>query len=68
MQCRRFAERPTFVTGYIDEAQPTTPSERLKVTRDFDASNTYATQLLVDGMENRADESYAGSPRATARP
>lgn len=43
-------------------AQPTTLPERLKVARDFVASKKYAMPLLVDEMENRADELYAGWP------
>jgi hypothetical protein len=43
-------------------AQPRTLEDRLRIARDFADRSHYAMPMLVDGMENGADELYAGWP------
>jgi Iodothyronine deiodinase len=42
--------------------QPKTLAERLLIVHDFVARHQYRIPLLVDGIDNRADELYAGWP------
>ena len=42
--------------------QPKTLDERLLIARDFVERTKYTIPLLVDGMDNQADELYAGWP------
>ena len=43
-------------------AQPTTLAERIAVADDFVERFHYPIPMLVDRMENQADELYAGWP------
>jgi hypothetical protein len=43
-------------------AQPRTFEQRLAIARDFVKRNDYAIPMLVDDMQNSADELYAGWP------
>jgi peroxiredoxin len=43
-------------------AQPVTLEERLAIAREFAARQSYAIPLVVDGIENQADQIYAGWP------
>ena len=43
-------------------AQPTTLEGRLAIARDFVAKHDYGLPMLVDRMENVADDLYAGWP------
>ncbi len=49
-------------TAGICYAQPSTIEERLAIARDFVTRESYAIPLLVDRMDNTADELYAGWP------
>jgi type I thyroxine 5'-deiodinase len=49
-------------TEGICYAQPTTLAERLKVAHAFVTSTKYTIPILVDTLENRADELYAAWP------
>jgi len=41
-------------------AQPTNLEQRLAIARDFAARSEFALPMLVDRMDNGADELYAG--------
>ena len=43
-------------------AQPKTLAERVKIARRFVAEQDYELPLVVDRMDNAADEIYAGWP------
>jgi len=43
-------------------AQPKSLEDRLAIARDFVAKHDYSLPMLVDRMENAADEVYAGWP------
>lgn len=43
-------------------AQPTTLAERQAIARDFSARHPWSVPLLVDRMDNRADQLYAAWP------
>jgi len=43
-------------------AQPRTLEDRLAIARDFVEQSEYALPMLIDRMENAADEVYAGWP------
>jgi hypothetical protein len=42
--------------------QPRSLADRVAIARDFVARQEYSIPLAVDGMENTADELYAGWP------
>jgi peroxiredoxin len=42
--------------------QPRSLADRVAIARDFVARHDYSIPLAVDGMENAADELYAGWP------
>jgi hypothetical protein len=42
--------------------QPRTLDQRLAIARDFVQRHAYPLPMLVDPMDNRADEVYAGWP------
>jgi type I thyroxine 5'-deiodinase len=43
-------------------AQPKTLEERVAIARDFAARHEYAIPMLVDRLDNAADQIYAGWP------
>jgi iodothyronine deiodinase-like protein len=43
-------------------AQPRSLDDRLAIARDFVAREEYSIPLAVDGMDNAADQVYAGWP------
>lgn len=43
-------------------AQPTTVAERIAIAKDFVQHSQYQIPLLVDSIDNRADELYAAWP------
>lgn len=43
-------------------AQPRSVEDRRAIARDFVARSSYSIELVVDRMDNRADELYAGWP------
>lgn len=42
--------------------QPTTLAERVAIASDFVARHDYPIEMVVDRMDNAADEAYAGWP------
>lgn len=49
-------------TDGVCYAQPTTLAERQAIARDFVARSEWTIPLLVDGIDNAADQLYAGWP------
>lgn len=49
-------------TDNVCYAQPRTLAQRLAVANDFAKRFNYAIPMLVDGMDNAADQLYAGWP------
>lgn len=49
-------------TENVCYAQPRTLEDRLAIANDFVARFQYPIPLLVDGMDNAADQLYAGWP------